>query len=104
MSTELADRIADRITEYLALGGAFNPEATEHDKVRDLLIDCRAALASPAPVAGEAGTVDRLMRRLEDAVDLHADQPLNIDRMSLTRHWREILEAALSAPHAGQTK
>jgi hypothetical protein len=30
-----------RITEYLSLGGLFNPELMEHDKVRDLLIDAR---------------------------------------------------------------
>jgi hypothetical protein len=37
--------VAARITEYLACGGYFNPELMEHDKVRDLLIDCRAEIA-----------------------------------------------------------
>ena len=41
-----------RIQNYLALGGLFNPEAMEHDKVRRLLIDCRtefdAAIADSA--------------------------------------------------------
>jgi hypothetical protein len=42
-----ADReLAARITGYLCSGGFFNPEAMEHDKVRDLLIDCRDHLAS----------------------------------------------------------
>jgi len=36
--------IVDRITDYLSVGGFFNPEMMDHDKVRDLLIDCRAAL------------------------------------------------------------
>lgn len=43
-----------RITDYLTGGGLFNPELADHDVVRDLLIECRAALApSPAgkPVA-----------------------------------------------------
>ena len=35
-----------RITEYLSLGGLHNPELANHDKVRDLLIDCRAALTN----------------------------------------------------------
>lgn len=35
-----------RITEYLGSGGFFNPEAMEHDKVRELLMDCRRALAA----------------------------------------------------------
>lgn len=34
--------IVDRITEYLASGGLFNPELMEHKKVRDLLTDARA--------------------------------------------------------------
>lgn len=33
-----------RIENYLALGGLFNPEAMEHDKVRDLIMDCRKAI------------------------------------------------------------
>ena len=42
--------LAARITEYLALGGLFNPELMDSDRVRDMLIDCRdylAALSSP---------------------------------------------------------
>lgn len=35
-----------RITEYLACGGLFNPDLMEHDKVRQLLIDCHALLVS----------------------------------------------------------
>jgi hypothetical protein len=38
--------LEDRITNYLANGGLFNPEMMEHEKVRDLLMDCRAVLAS----------------------------------------------------------
>lgn len=37
--------LIDRITEYLELGGLFNPELMEHDKVRDLLIDCRTSIS-----------------------------------------------------------
>jgi hypothetical protein len=33
--------ILERISEYLHLGGLFNPEMMEHDKVRDLIIACR---------------------------------------------------------------
>ncbi len=38
--------LVKRITAYLDSGGLWNPEAMEHDKVRDLLIDCREALAA----------------------------------------------------------
>ena len=36
--------LVDKITEYLTAGGLFNPELMEHDKVRDLLIECRKEL------------------------------------------------------------
>ena len=41
---ERLDELVDRITQYLSAGGLFNPELMEHQKVRDLLIDCRKAL------------------------------------------------------------
>ena len=31
----------ERITDYLSSGGLFNPELMEHEKVRELLLDCR---------------------------------------------------------------
>jgi hypothetical protein len=37
--------IAERLTEYLLHGGLYNPELMQHDKVRDLLIDCRDEIA-----------------------------------------------------------
>ena len=36
----------DRITAYLSGGGLFNLEYSNHDAVRDLLIDCRDTLAA----------------------------------------------------------
>jgi hypothetical protein len=41
---ERIKELVGRITEYLSAGGLFNPELMDHDKVRDLLIDCREAL------------------------------------------------------------
>jgi len=35
---------SERITQYLSVGGLFNPDLMEHGKVRDLLIDCRTEL------------------------------------------------------------
>jgi hypothetical protein len=32
-------RLVGRIREYLSNGGLFNPEAMDHEKVRDLLMD-----------------------------------------------------------------
>lgn len=33
--------ILERIQSYLSNGGLFNPELMEHDKVRDLIMECR---------------------------------------------------------------
>ena len=44
----MTDReLTQRITDYLTGGGLFNPEMANHEAVRDLLIDCRDALAQP---------------------------------------------------------
>jgi hypothetical protein len=36
--------LIDRITEYLANGGLFNPDLMDHIAVRDLLIEIRKEL------------------------------------------------------------
>lgn len=46
--------LVTRITGYLASGGLFNPEMAIHERIRDLLIDCREALSEPDP-SSEAG-------------------------------------------------
>lgn len=38
------NQTVDKITEYLVAGGLFNPELMEHDKVRDLLMECRSEI------------------------------------------------------------
>lgn len=38
------EKLICRISNYLAAGGLFNPELADHEKVRDLLIECRDAL------------------------------------------------------------
>jgi len=43
MDQQVQDLI-NRITDYLAMGGLFNPELANHTTVRDLLIECREAL------------------------------------------------------------
>lgn len=49
MTNQTTEALAERITAYLSEGGLFNPELAEHAAVRDLLIDCRAALSSQPP-------------------------------------------------------
>lgn len=43
--------LIQRIENYLAAGGLNNPELMDHERVRDLIIDCRDALAHPNPAA-----------------------------------------------------
>ena len=65
-----AVELRQRITDYLAGGGLFNPEMAIHDRVRDLLIDCREALRD-LPVEAEpvaqcphpSPTVSELIRK-----------------------------------------
>lgn len=44
LTDEEIQPLLDRIQNYLELGGLFNPECMEHDKVRDLIMDCKAIL------------------------------------------------------------
>ncbi len=44
MKTKKSQELLDRIQNYLGNGGLFNPEAMEHDKVRDMILEFRAFL------------------------------------------------------------
>lgn len=50
--------ILDRIQQYLSNGGLFNPELMEHDKVRDLLRDCREEITQLRVIAFDIAMVD----------------------------------------------
>jgi hypothetical protein len=50
--------LTDRITDYLANGGLFNPEYMEHEKVRHLLMDCRAEIEQLQLTYEERETVE----------------------------------------------
>jgi hypothetical protein len=43
MDQQVQDLIT-RISDYLAMGGLFNPELADHLAVRDLLMECRESL------------------------------------------------------------
>jgi hypothetical protein len=68
-----------RIANYLGNGGLFNPEYMEHDKVRDLIMDCRAALQHTASLAQEnerlrrgwAANARDLEQRIDDLVKIN---------------------------------
>ena len=57
--------LSNRITDYLASGGLWNPEMALHDRVRDLLIDCRKYIdGTQAPTQRGAMAESHLLARL----------------------------------------
>jgi hypothetical protein len=57
-----ATALLARIDSYLQMGGLFNPELMEHEKVRNLIMDCRAHIertqndqAHPTAAGGDGG-------------------------------------------------
>jgi hypothetical protein len=50
--------ILDRIQNYLGSGGLFNPELMEHDKVRDLIRDCREEITQLREIAFDIAMMD----------------------------------------------
>ena len=61
------NEVTARITAYLAGGGLFNPELAKHDTVRDLLIDCRAALAAE-PAQERIDALELEVRQLTEQI------------------------------------
>lgn len=55
VSVEKRIELVNRITNYLATGGLWNPEMMEPERVRDILIECRDALAPLPTPASEQG-------------------------------------------------
>ena len=96
--------IVERITEYLSAGGLFNPELMEHDKVRDMVIQCRDEIESLRSRLAEAeyqwkywmgvaddngiksikarlAAADALLRDIRDDLDIGAHPQLYKDRI-----------------------
>lgn len=46
--------LLEQIGGYLDTGGLFNPELMEHDKVRDLIMDCRSEIERLRAALAEA--------------------------------------------------
>jgi len=70
----LQDDLGNRITRYLANGGMFNPELMDHEKVRDLLLDCRTALSikqnfTPFDQEGRISELEEGLRTASDAIN-----------------------------------
>jgi hypothetical protein len=69
-----ANEISDVITEYLSVGGLFNPELMEHEKVRDLLMCCRTELQRIPKLEKAVALLNSMVLAGED----HSDTSLQI--------------------------
>ena len=49
--------LLDKITSYFQSGGLFNPEMMEHDKVRQLIMDCQEYLKNQQDSEGSNNPV-----------------------------------------------
>lgn len=87
-----------KIKEYLSSGGLFNPELMEHEKVRDLIIECREELSSlKAQLKREMECVDFYAEGGEDlepkpgkAYLYDQDYPMGSEKWlmrSMSDHW-----------------
>jgi len=71
-----AQDVLMRILDYIGNGGLFNPDLMDHDKVRDLVVDCRTALDAAL------AEIDRLTRRAECDGWRIEDLKVEIDRLT----------------------
>lgn len=94
--TDTPATLAARITNYLGNGGLWNPEMMDHDKVRDLLLDCREVLLAGAnsreAVIDEPGG-SAWRKRAEEAEAKLSDlgeKPYTLEEMQTRTRNREV--------------
>lgn len=63
--------ILDTIQSYLGNGGLFNPEMMEHEKVRNLIMDCKELLTSNLTLkGGRILTPSEMVSALDEAMQI----------------------------------
>jgi hypothetical protein len=77
------EKLVKRITEYLSLGGLFNPEMMLPETVRDLLIDCRTFLQTEQPLQ-QAGCYERAAADTLKLSNLGLERVLSRERFTHT--------------------
>jgi hypothetical protein len=53
----MKQELLNRIQNYLEMGGLWNPECMEHDKVRELIMDVRSYLVMVEETAEKSSLV-----------------------------------------------
>jgi hypothetical protein len=78
--------VLDGVRDYLASGGLFNPELMDHQRTRDLIIECRDEIER---LRGELDVAALEVTRLEKLAE--RDDAKEIERLRGFASW--ILEA-----------
>jgi hypothetical protein len=94
---DLAGMLDGRITAYLSGGGLWNPELADHDAVRDLLIDARAAFAQVARERDDAVKVAE-----EETIRFGLAQALDDNKALLARCMQAESALATAEKERGQ--
>lgn len=63
----MSEDLINRITYYLSFGGLFNPELADHLAVRNLLMECRDALAQRTEQEQQIETLKRCLFQMQEA-------------------------------------
>ena len=92
------DALTERITGYLTGGGLFNPEMANHDAVRDLLIDCRAALTRQAAAPSSTAEFYELYDGLGTTMWVKTAAGVNLPAGSILLAQQAPTPAVLSEP------
>jgi hypothetical protein len=87
----MSEGLVERITAYLSGGGLVNPELAIHDAVRDLLIDCRAALS------GDYVRVPREIDRSKHRAALEVWNDCMMNSETLETTWAQLVRVLAAA-------
>ena len=82
MNATTSEKLLTRIESYLANGGLFNPEMMEHNKVRELLMDCRKCIALDADLLKNA---EAAIEALLIYAHQHSEKPMDREMAILER-------------------
>ena len=69
----MTEDLINRITYHLSSGGLFNPELADHLAVRNLLMECREALANVATNDTSQERVDKTSESVHESVTWGVD-------------------------------
>ena len=90
----MSEDLISRITYYLSFGGLFNPELADHLAVRNLLMECRDALAQRTEQEQQIETLKRCLFQMQEAAKDLVKQAKSLP--SSQRTWVDLTRAELA--------